>query len=291
MVTDKWSLREKAVLDEKQFDLWRQLLEARTGMQLAANSKSFLETSLNIRMREVGCAGFDDYYRKVMAGVSGEVEWATLVDRLTVQETRFFRHQHSFDLVADYCQQLLQQDRRSNIELWSVGCATGEETYSLAILMAELLQNNQQGQPPTKRQFGITGTDISMPALGKARAGEFPARRMTNLSQEHLARYFDDLGNSRFRAKQRLRDRVCFAQANVLDLARVPITDMDVAYCQNLLIYFSSPRKKAILDQVVERLRDGGLLVVGVGEVIDWKHPQMERIHFKDTLAFRRCGS
>lgn len=287
MPSEQWTFREKAELSDEQFLRWRDLLEARTGMQIPKHRKSFLETSISIRMREIGCDGFDTYYEQLMAGLAGEVEWATLVDRLTVQETSFFRHPHSYELVADYCNKLYADQERSHIELWSVGCATGEEPYSLAMMMEDLV-----GQQEKKRYYGITATDISLPALSKARQGEFNARKLERLQSDYQTRFFEQPQQGRCRVKSQLKDRVCFAQINVLDLKSVPMVNIDVVFCQNLLIYFQNWRKKEIVSNLADRLAPGGLMVLGVGEVIDWHHPQMQRMPFKDTLAFiKRCQS
>ena len=86
-----------------------------------------------------------------------------------------------------------------------------------------------------------------------------------------------------------LRERICFARLNVLDLSTAPMNDMDLIFCQNMLIYFRRWRKRQIVNRLAERLAPGGILVLGPGEVTDWQHPDLERIHFADTLAFRRC--
>ena len=89
-------------MDDNQFRQWQELLETRTGMTLPAERRSFLQANLGIRMREIGCKSYQDYYERVASGTGAIVEWATLVDRLTVQETRFFRDLDAFSLVSDY---------------------------------------------------------------------------------------------------------------------------------------------------------------------------------------------
>ncbi|MGB3623740.1 protein-glutamate O-methyltransferase CheR [Ketobacter sp. MCCC 1A13808] len=280
---EQWSFYGKSELNDEQFNRWRALLEDRTGMQLSFERKSFLETSLNIRMREIGCADYDIYYDKLMSGLSGEVEWATLVDRLTVQETSFFRHPGSYELVVDYCRKLYEDEGRKDIELWSVGCATGEEAYSLAMVLDELVSEQSR-----KCYYGITATDISLPALAKARDGVYAARRLERLDKHYVDQYFETAEPGRSRVIKRLKERVCFARINVLDLRAAPMQNVDVVFCQNLLIYFQSWRKKDIVTQLADRLVPGGIMVLGVGEVIDWKRPDLERIQFKDTLAYRK---
>lgn len=134
-VAENWSLETAKDMTDRQFELWCKLLEERIGMQLPASRRSYLQTSLGIRMRELGMTSYENYYRLVLDGAAGMIEWSTLVDRLTVQETRFFRDPSSCRLVQDYIQS--KKKREGALNIWSVGCSTGEEPYSLAIIAAE----------------------------------------------------------------------------------------------------------------------------------------------------------
>ncbi|MZR63157.1 protein-glutamate O-methyltransferase CheR [Alcanivorax sp. DP30] len=287
-VTDRWSIRSTPAMDGEQFQLWQALLEDRTGMTLSDARKSFLETSLSIRMRELGFVDYEAYYEHLMAGTteSRAMEWSILVDRLTVQETSFFRHQGSYALVEEYVQRFVaEQPDGANLDVWSVGCSTGEEAYSLAMLI-----NEQLGDNARKMFYGITATDISLPTLAKARKGEYAARRALQVDPLLREKYFKpgDSGQTVVIAPE-LKQHICFARLNVLDLGNAPMNNMDLIFCQNMLIYFRRWRKRQIVNRLAERLAPGGLLVLGPGEVTDWQHPDLERVHFADTLAFRRC--
>src|SRR5690606_28443950 len=104
---NKWSIQTSQELSDQQFKEWKILVEEKTGMLLPEHRKTFLQSSLSIRMREIGCETYDDYFRQLSSGISGTVEWAVLVDRLTVHETHFFRHPESFDLVRNYLRRLI----------------------------------------------------------------------------------------------------------------------------------------------------------------------------------------
>ncbi|MBL4759538.1 MAG: hypothetical protein JKY80_01610, partial [Mariprofundaceae bacterium] len=99
---------------------------------------AFLQTNLSARMRELGVTDYASYYRQVTDGPRGAVEWSTLLDRLTVQETRFFRHPPSFEVLSQYLQERLAAGLGKPWELWSVGCSSGEEPYSIAMTVAEV---------------------------------------------------------------------------------------------------------------------------------------------------------
>jgi len=279
-----WALEPLADMSPAEFHDWQTLLEERSGMVVSEQRRSFLQANLSARMREVGAPDYATYYRQVTSGPRGAVEWSTLMDRLTVQETRFFRHPASFELLKAHLDQCLEQrvgDRP--LTLWSVGCASGEETYSLAMTAAEA-----QAHRSVKVGFGVTGTDISLSALAKCRAAVYGARRLEQVEPALRERYFLSLPDDRFQVVPDLAARVCFARLNVLELANSPISGMDVIFCQNLLIYFRRWRRRDILNRLAECLAPGGLLVIGVGEVVGWQHPDLLPVANEQVLAFTR---
>lgn len=285
-VTDRWSIKNTQAMEQEQFELWQALLEDRTGMTLNQERKTFLETSLSIRMRELGIAEYDDYYEQLVVGSteSKAMEWSVLVDRLTVQETSFFRHPSSYALIEEYIADFVATKGKSeSLDIWSVGCSTGEEPYSIAMMASEIFT-----QAHGKAYFGVTATDISLPTLSKARRGVYSARKVELIDVRLRDQYFQKLNDREYQVADVLRDRICFARLNVLDLARAPMKNMDLIFCQNMLIYFRRWRKKQIVARLAERLAPGGMLVLGLGEVTDFHHPNLERVPFADVLAYRR---
>lgn len=279
-----WALEPLADMSPAEFHDWQALLEERSGMVVSERRRSFLQANLSARMREVGAPDYASYYRQVTSGPRGAVEWSTLMDRLTVQETRFFRHPASFELLEGYLRHRLEQGPLERpLALWSVGCASGEETYSLAMTAAEVLAGSE-----SQNCFGVTGTDISLSALAKSRAAVYGARRLEQVEPAMRDRYFLSSPDDRFQVLPALAARVCFARLNVLELANSPVSDMDVIFCQNLLIYFRRWRRREILNRLAECLAPGGLLVIGVGEVVGWQHPELLPVANDQVLAFTR---
>ena len=272
-------------LDDGQFELWASLLQQRTGIEWPISRKSFLETRLRLRMRELG---FDQYqqFHDYLLG-SGDGEWAILVDRLTIHETRFFRHLPTFRLIRD---QLLSKDAKDNsrfsapVELfaWSIGCATGEEPYTLAIVLNEYFR--ALGRP---HDFRILASDISFPALLQGKRGIYPRHRLKEIPLALRIRYFKPVAPGDFQVSAELRKRVQFVQANALRTGHTTMDSMDLILCQNLLMYFSREQRIEILDQLVGHLGSGGLMILGPGEILGWSHPEMERVAYQHTLAFR----
>ncbi|HSC82947.1 MAG TPA: CheR family methyltransferase [Pseudomonas sp.] len=281
-----WALKPLADMSQAEFRDWQTLLEERTGVVISEQRRAFLQTNLTARMRELEVADYATYYRQVTDGPRGAVEWSTLLDRLTVQETRFFRHRPSFDVLQNYLRARLATDEQQQPwALWSVGCSSGEEPYSMAICAAEVLNDTA-----SSRQFGVTGTDISLNALSKARDATYGVRRLEQMDADLCERYFAAQADGRRKVVSELAERICFARLNVLELGKAPMTGMDVIFCQNLLIYFRRWRRREILNRLAERLAPGGLLVVGVGEVVGWQHPDLEPVADERVLAFTRKG-
>lgn len=272
-------------LDDTQFVRWQALLEERTGMCLPRQRRSFLQTSLGLRMLEVGCESYQAYYEKIVNGSSGAIEWSTLVDRLTVQETRFFRDPDAFEFVEQHMRTAATKLPSNTVfECWSVGCSSGEEAYSMAMLADSIF-------PEHGLRYAITGTDISTIVLRKARNGRYLGRALNWVPEMYRATAFHDLGNNLIQVADDLRKRCCFSQVNILNLSAFPLHSQHVIYCQNVLIYFRRWRRREILNALVERLVPGGILVIGLGEMVDWKHPLLEPVRSSRVSAFVRKQS
>ncbi|GAA6146625.1 MAG: methyltransferase [Thalassolituus sp.] len=270
-------------LDDVQFSRWQGLLEERTGMYLPQERRSFLQTSLGLRMLELDIRDYAEYYDKVQDGPSGMMEWSTLVDRLTVQETRFFRDDDALQLVVEHMRKLRPrlQVNDETMEFWSVGCSSGEEAYTLAMLAEENL-----GSADIK--YSVTGTDISTIVLRKARSGRYPLRALERIPVSYHNWAIEPLSSQQVEIATDLRRRCCFSQVNILNLKHCPLNSQHVIFCQNVLIYFRRWRRREILDALAQRLAPGGLLVIGLGEMVDWQHPLLESLHSGQVTAFVR---
>lgn len=272
-------------MDDLEFGRWVRLLETRTGVTVPPERKPFLVTGLRRRMRETGHSDYRAYYEELLDGARGAMEWVALVDHLTVHETHFFRHLPSFELVRDEWlpQWLAQATPEQSLHALSVGCSTGEEAYTLAMLFDQAFAEQA---PP--RRFGITATDVSQPALSLARAANYPLARLEEIPTRYRADSVEICANEEFRVVERLRKRVGFACVNLMHASRAPLRQLDLIYCQNVLIYFARERRGELLDGLARLLRPNGLLVLGPGEVTGWAHPQLVRTGGRQTLAFLR---
>ncbi|MEL7399298.1 MAG: CheR family methyltransferase [Pseudomonadota bacterium] len=279
-----WSLQSVPEFTDAQYGRWCELLEQRIGMQVAQHQRSFLQIQIARRMKELGYQEFDDYYDYVTGGIRGAMEWRQLIDRLVVRETSFFREPDSIEFVSQLLQRRIRErELGSGFDIWSLGCATGEEPYSLAMTLNDCFE--RKGLKP---QFSITASDISQQAVQSAREGVYSNRKLERVPKEHRQKYFRDAEPGFMQIDASIRDRICFAWANLLELPKMPVVPMDVIYCQNVMIYFKRERRKAIVNELVTRLRPNGVLIIGMGELVDWSHPLIRRVRDDRVQAYIR---
>ena len=269
-----WSLQHFGELSDAAFERWRALLEARSGMSLSEAQRVYLQTQLAMRAREMELPGYEEYYAMVTADtVPARLEWQHFIDHLAVRETRFFRHPQAVEFVVQHVRSRLKASPEAAFDIWSVGCSSGEEPYTLAMaindayLLAEL-----------EPRFSITATDISRAALAVAKAGIYSERKLELVPTAQRRRYFIRHAGSDYKVEPDIAERICFNQGNVLDISAMPALPVDVVFCQNLLIYFRKELRMRVLDAFASRLKPGGILVIGLGEIANWKHPKLRRV-------------
>ena len=277
-----WSLQAVPPLSDSQFAQWSKLLEDRAGIYLSDQQRVFLQTQVAMRMRSLGYDDFSAYYDHVVDGLAGMLEWTRLIDHLVVNETSFFRHRPSTEFIGQFVQERLLKGK-TEFDLWSVGCSSGEEPYSLGMVINDAFEMAMR-----EPRFSIVATDISRAALSLAKTAVYGARKLEILEPRHKQRYFQTVAPGQYQVSATLRDRTCFNQGNVLNINEMPEIKVDAIYCQNLLVYFRRWLREHILSAFVERLKSGGVLVIGVGEIVDWCHPQVTRLMANGVQAYKK---
>ena len=269
---------EYPVITDEELPRWEAWIENTTGIVLRGR-KRLLEQGIYPRLLACGVSSLEEYQSLINLGLEGYAEKAALIDQLTVKDSKFFRHPESLEGIAGY---LVRRSRQvepdHEIKIWSVGCALGQEAYSLAMIAAEQLAY-------TDVSWQVLGTDISLSALGVAEAGKYLDKQVTGVSPQRMVRFFD-LVDERWQVCEELRGRVRFGASNLKDIDLCPYTDLDIIYCQNVLIYFRADVVNHIVDQFVQRLRPGGLLVLGAGEAPEWSSPAVSRWRAESLNAY-----
>jgi chemotaxis protein methyltransferase CheR/type IV pilus assembly protein PilK len=281
-------------LVDRQFVAWQQLIEARTGLDFSLH-RSILQSGLHRALRNAGQFDCDAYFDEIQHQADASPAWQALIECIAIKETSFLRQPEAFELVRHYLYQRVPAV--ASLDLWSVGCATGEEAYGLAMAANDAIETLGSPTRAANCCFGVIGSDICPDALRQARTGRFARRRVERLPDIVRRRYFvtdesfaTTAGNAEYmQVVESLRQRVCFMQANLLQVEQLPVLPMDVIFCQNVLVYFRRWRTRHVLDALVQRLKPGGLLVLGPGEAAHWQHPALVRqLHGGVTAWLRR---
>jgi chemotaxis protein methyltransferase CheR len=255
---------EKTIpLPDDVFRLLRDFIHGYCGIYFDDGSKFLLERRLTRRLEQRQLRRFEEYYHFLRYDRKREEELAVLVDNLTTNETYFFRESPQ---LRAFSEEILPELRetladRKVLRIWSAGCSTGEEPYTIAILLLE------SGDWWRDWQVEILGSDINQRVLHTARKGVYKksAHRMT--SPEMLAKYFIEEEKGDYRIADRVRELVSFSCLNLLDPYKTSlISNMDVVFCRNVIIYFDKEAKKKVIESFYEKLREGGYLLLGHSE-------------------------
>lgn len=267
---------------------WKSVFENLTGVQVGADRESLARTVLRDRLTQRGADCFESYFHDILdQSVVGREEWQILFEKIVIGETQFFRHRPSFDFLNRHLAHELKSRGAvgRDIKAWSVGCSTGEEAYSLAMVLDECCGVDHS------TGFGVVATDIKSASLQYAQRAIFPKARTRGIGEGRLAKFFEPLPEvgDRYRVRKDLRAKVAFSQRNILNLAAFGgFESFDIIFCQNVLIYFHHWRRRAVVRGLVEALSPGGVLILGPGELVGWKPEALKRIPVGDIQAYRR---
>lgn len=259
------------------------LLLDRVGLKITPDGYHGLKLALSARMPALGIADAEEYVKRLNQ-LAGEHELRSLLPLVTVGKTDFFRDSkqfYSFEkrILPEMLTGARLQGRRMLI--WSAGCATGEEPYSLAISAIEANASPDE--------IDIFATDLNLAAVDFARLGRYPLRRMGGVSAHRLKRFFKNTEDG-YEVVPRLRDYIRFDGQNLAAPVFPKIRDssLDVILCRNVIIYFDLPTIRGLMDRFLQALRPGGLLLLGYSESLFKVYDRFEMVEVEGTFAYRR---
>ena len=252
-------------LSDNEFKELKGLIRKEAGIQISDFKKFFLIARLSPRLKELGFPGFKEYLRLLQNPESKKSEIGHLINRITTNETRFFRENHHFEYLSrTYLPSLVRADQTpKKICFWSAGCATGEEAYSLAMVLSDFKKDHPWIQPR------ILATDIDSEALNKARAGLFPEKAAEHIPPPFLKKYFLKGVKERtgwIKARSLLKGLITFEHFNLHKSGDFSWGPFDGIFCRNVLIYFSPDSRKNILQVFYQSLIPAGFLFLGHSE-------------------------
>jgi chemotaxis protein methyltransferase CheR len=267
----------------REFVELRKLIYAKSGIHLGDEKVYFLKRRVEKRMEELGIEDPEEYLSYLRFFDRQGRELQELIEEVTVNETYFFREFPQLQAFAEHClPDVLERKKKSllstRLRLLSAGCSTGEEAYTLAIILREMVEGVDS------LLAKIVAVDIDRKALDKALLGIYDTRSVRDVPRVYLERYFDKLGNGTYRVKNTLRDLVTFKQVNLADrdeILSLGIASFDFIFCRNVLIYFSDEVRRRVVENFYLMLQPGGYIFLGHSE-------SLSRI--STAFALRRMG-
>lgn len=251
-------MQQEFALHDRDFRKIVEIVTTKTGIVINDKKRAFVHGRLGRRLRVLGLSDFSQYCR-VLEGPDGDAEQSMLVNAITTNHTSFFREPHHFDyLVKTILPSVVQGATKRRLRIWSAGCSTGEEPYTLAMVLS--------GHVPTAAwDRKILATDLDTNVVAHARAGLYDAERLKSIPDVFLKRHVSQLPDGRGEMGAELKSLISFAPLNLLESwpMRGPF---DIIFCRNVVIYFDKPTQSRLFDRYADLLAKDGWLVVGHSE-------------------------
>ncbi len=270
----------------EEFTMIRDFIHEKCGIYFAENKMYLVKNRLIKRMQELGIKTYRDYFYHVKYDTSMK-EFNKLTVLITTNETSFYRNEpqllsFSEELIPKLIDEKIKSKQPKSIKIWSAGCSTGEEPYTLAIILMEKLM----AHPGWNIQ--IVANDISEEVLQKARRGEYNGLTLRNINKDHLNRYFTKVDDV-YRVNPEVKALVNFAHMNLNDPRRINISNnYDIVFCRNVMIYFSEEVKKQLVRSFYNSLMPGGYFYIGHSETLHGISKSFKLVYFKNALVYHK---
>ena len=267
-------------------DVFRQLREQiykRTGMFFADSSKYLLQKRLSPRARELNFDSFQKYFYFLQYDPRSEAEYDQIFDLVTTNETYFFREPAQLAAFSEeIVPEILSRKAVKKIRIWSAGCSSGEEPYSIAMMLTEAGMYREAS-------FEIFASDLNQTVLAKARKGHYRENAFRATEPAIRDRYFVREADGSWRISDDIRNRVSFGRLNIYDAPRVSLLGtLDVVFCRNVIIYFDEASKKTVINNFFSRLTEGGYLLLGHSESLISLSTQFKLRHLKHDMVYQK---
>lgn len=264
-------------VSDADFRLFQKLFDEAIGLHLTSHKKLLLSGRLGKRVTKLGLSGFRKYYEHLASGTDPD-EFQRAIDLITTHETFFFREAHHFDLLRDEIAPRREPGRP--LKVWSAACSTGEEPWSIAMVLHDVL--GETG-------WELVASDVSQDVVARAARGLYKMERIEGIPIEYLKKYClkgvrDSQGM--LLIEKRLRAMVLFRVVNLLEIP-ADLSNLDVVFLRNVIIYFDAPTKERILRAICQRIRPGGWLLLGHSESLAGMDLPLKQIR---PSVFRRTS-
>ena len=261
-------------------------LTEKTGLTFEKNRQEHLRNAIATRLDALHLIDSKEYF-SILQGARGEnSEFGTLMDLLTIRESFFFRHRAQYETLKNHClpRILKKKGAKGPIHIWSAGCANGEEAYSIAMVVRDLIPAETNG-----REVLIRATDISADALIQAKKGEYSERAIRELEPSQVVRFFLKKG-SRYFLKNEIKSLVHFEYFN-LAAKHFPLESMplwDLIFCRNVIIYFGEEPAKRLIRNFYLALADGGYFFPGYSETLRYLNDDFVSMEQEGAFIYQK---
>jgi chemotaxis protein methyltransferase CheR len=273
------------VLSESEFRMFRDLIYDECGVSLGLEKRSFLESRLRRRMDELNIRTVDEYYSMVTAQHGRAQELPSLLDSLMICETAFFRNQPQFDLLKEVVlPEIIRKKEREGkrlLRLWSAGCSTGQEPYSVVMTLSETLP------APDSWTVRVFASDLSFTALERAQSGLYREDQLKGLDAHYVQKYFVR-ENGYYVMRETVKNRVIFDYHNLKH--DNGLRGLDIIFCRNVLIYFDTEEQRRLVNRFANCLVPGGFLFLGHAESLQGLSTRFSMMHRNKGIAYRFEG-
>ena len=251
-------------LTTSQFNQLSKYIYENFGIKMPPIKKTMLESRLQKRLRATGLYSFEEYLDFVFSKKEEKAELIHMVDVVTTNKTEFFREPRHFDLMENEILPEITQGRASSntIKIWSAGCSSGEEPYTIAFLMEDFVKNKGL-------TYSIMASDLSSEILQKAMNGVYKMDKIMAIPLETKKKYLlksKDKSNPTVRIVPEIRKKVNFFRLNFMDDKYLVDDDLDIIFCRNVIIYFDRQTQEKVIRKLVSKLKPGGYLLIGHSE-------------------------
>ena len=274
----------KRVLSKIDFDKFRQYIEGRTGIYIDESKQISFKISLDTRMRILGIKDYDAYYSLITTNARGKKEFDELLNLILIKETFFFRDDRQLNvLTKNILPELIERKKEKEIKIWSAGCATGEEPYSIAMAIME-------SHLPDNSNVSIYATDISEGVLKRAKEGIYNKSSVRAIDKTMLNKYFTQRDGWHY-LNDGVKQRIRFDTINLIEPFFPIETDrVDIIFCKNVIIYFRLDTVKMVIRRFYNALAGGGYLFVGHSESLWQISDDFELEEISGIFLYRKDG-
>jgi chemotaxis protein methyltransferase CheR len=280
------SLGKELKITDQEFQNLRDFIYSQCGIYIADNRKYLLENRLGNRLKKLNLRNFDEYYNflRFDAGKGGEMK--KLFEVITTNETSFYRNPPQLQVfqekvlteVLDSC-----RAKGKRLRIWSAGCSTGEEPYTISMIIHELLQADIASW-----DIKITANDLSERVLESARKGVYNDYTLRTTPKEVVERYFE-MNDGVNTIKPQVKKLVSFGQINLRDRAQIKrVERSQIVFCRNVIIYFDDAMKKQVISSFYDNLLPGGYLIIGHSESLHNITRAFKPIHFPGAIIYKK---